>query len=119
MTVAGVVKYIPEQEQELERLSRRKEELMKTISSKTATLSHQQEQLRHRAMMDSVDSSPQKIAANWITDTEIAVQIATWKWASISDMLLRLEENGLNVTSVSSSVSSTSRIFYTMHLQVT
>ncbi|KAJ4908840.1 Transcription factor bHLH101 [Raphanus sativus] len=118
MTVAGVVKYIPEQKQELERLSRRKEELMKTISSKTATSSHQQEQQKHKAMMDSIDSSPQKIAANWITDTEIAIQIATWKWASISDMLLRLEENGLNVTSVSSSVSSTARIFYTMHLQM-
>ncbi|KAJ0235146.1 Transcription factor bHLH101 [Hirschfeldia incana] len=117
-TVAGVVKYIPEQKQELERLSRRKEELMTRISNKTATLTHQQEQLRHGAMMDSIDSSPQKISANWITDTEIAVQIATWKWASISDMLLNLEENGLNVISVSSSVSSTARIFYTLHLQM-
>ncbi|CAH8305043.1 unnamed protein product [Eruca vesicaria subsp. sativa] len=111
MTVAGVVKYIPEQKQELESLSRKKEELLKIISTKTATLKHQQEQLRNRAMMDSsVDSSPQKITANWITDTEIAVQIATSKCASISDMLLRLEENGLNVISASSSVSSTERM---------
>ncbi|CAN6973411.1 unnamed protein product [Brassica oleracea var. botrytis] len=117
-TIAGVVKYIPEQKQELQRLSRRKEELMKRISNKTETLNHQQEQLRNRAlMMESIDSSSQKIAANWITDTEIAVQIATWKWTSISDILLRLEENGLNAISVSSSVSSTARIFYTLHLQ--
>nr|CAA8287653.1 Unknown [Brassica napus]CAA8392265.1 Unknown [Brassica napus]CAA8403924.1 Unknown [Brassica napus] len=118
-TIAGVVKYIPEQKQELQRLSRRKEELMKRISNKTETLNHQQEQLRNRAlMMESIDSSSQKIAANWITDTEIAVQIATWKWTSISDILLRLEENGLNAISVSSSVSSTARIFYTLHLQM-
>ncbi|CAH2074211.1 unnamed protein product [Thlaspi arvense] len=118
MTVSGVVKYIPEQKQELQRLSRRKEELLKRISVKTATLNHHQEQLRKRAMMDSVDSSSQTIAANWITDTEIAVQIATSSWTSISDMLLRLEENGLDVISVSSSVSSTARIFYTLHLQM-
>ncbi|RID67955.1 hypothetical protein BRARA_C00152 [Brassica rapa] len=118
-TVAGVVKYLPEQKQELQRLSRRKEELMERISNKTATLNHQQEQLRNRAlMMGSIDSSSQKIAANWITNTEIAVQIATRKWTSISDILLRLEENGLNVISVSSSVSSTARIFYTLHLQM-
>nr|CAA8286795.1 Unknown [Brassica rapa]CAA8287762.1 Unknown [Brassica rapa]CAA8392379.1 Unknown [Brassica rapa]CAA8404042.1 Unknown [Brassica rapa] len=90
-TVAGVVKYIPEQKQELQRLYRRKEELMKRISNKIETLNHQQEQLRNRAlMMESIDSSSQKIAANWITNTEIAVQIATWKWTSISDMLLRI-----------------------------
>ncbi|KAL0708959.1 hypothetical protein Bca4012_015937 [Brassica carinata] len=116
-TVVGVVKYIPEQKQELQGLSRRKEELLKIISIKTATLKHQQEKLKDRAMMDSIDSSSQKMAANWITDTEIAVQIATSKWASISDMLLRLEENGLNVISVSSSVSSTASIFYTLHLE--
>ncbi|KAG7549434.1 Helix-loop-helix DNA-binding domain superfamily [Arabidopsis thaliana x Arabidopsis arenosa] len=115
MTVARVVKYIPEQKQELQRLSRRKEELLKRISRKT----HQQ-QLRNKAMMDSIDSSSsQRIAANWLTDTEIAVQIATSKWTSISDMLLRLEENGLNVISVSSSVSSTAMIFYALHLQMT
>jgi hypothetical protein len=114
MTVARVVKYIPEQKQELQRLSRRKEELLKRISRKT-----HQEQLRNKAMMDSIDSSSsQRIAANWLTDTEIAVQIATSKWTSVSDMLLRLEENGLNVISVSSSVSSTARIFYTLHLQM-
>ncbi|ESQ40324.1 hypothetical protein EUTSA_v10014371mg [Eutrema salsugineum] len=118
MTVSGVVKYIPEQKQELQRLSRRKEELLKRISRKTATLNHQQEQLGNRAKMDSIDSSSQTFAANWITDTEIAVQIATSKWASISDMLLRLEQNGLDVISVSSSVSSTARIFYTLHLQM-
>ncbi|KAG2334589.1 hypothetical protein Bca52824_005769 [Brassica carinata] len=117
-TVVGVVKYIPEQKQELQGLSRRKEELLKIISIKTATLKHQQEKLKDRAMMDSIDSSSQKMAANWITDTEIAVQIATSKWASISDMLLRLEENGLNVISVSSSVSSTASIFYTLHLEM-
>ncbi|KFK24862.1 hypothetical protein AALP_AA8G034700 [Arabis alpina] len=112
MTVARVVKYIPEQKQELQRLSRKKEELLKRISRKTATLNHHhQEQLRNRTM----DSS---MSANWITDTEIAVQIATSKWTSISDMLLRLEENGLNVINVSSSVSSTARIFYTLHLQM-
>lgn len=118
MTVSGVVKYIPEQRQELQRLSRKKEDLLKRISRKTATLNHHQEQLRNRAMMESLDSSSQQIAANWLTDTEIALQIATSSWTSISDMLLRLEENGLNVISVSSSFSSTARIFYTLHLQV-
>uniref|UniRef100_A0A1J3F729 BHLH domain-containing protein n=1 Tax=Noccaea caerulescens TaxID=107243 RepID=A0A1J3F729_NOCCA len=118
MTVSGVVKYIPEQRQELQRLSRKKEELLKRISRKTATLNHHQEQLRNRAMMESLDSSSQQIAANWLTDTEIALQIATSSWTSISDMLLRLEENGLTVISVSSSFSSTARIFYTLHLQM-
>ncbi|KAL1201484.1 Transcription factor [Cardamine amara subsp. amara] len=113
MTVSRVVKYIPEQKLELQRLTRRKEEILKRISRKT-----HQEELRSKAMMDSIDSSSQRIAANWLTDTEIAVQIATSKWTSISDMLLRLEENGLNVISVSSSVSSTARIFYTLHLQM-
>ncbi|XP_010423622.1 PREDICTED: transcription factor bHLH101-like [Camelina sativa] len=114
MTVARVVKYIPEQKHELQRLSRRKEELLKRISRKT-----NQERLRNKAMMDSIDSSSsQQISANWLTDTEIAVQIATSKYTSISDMLLTLEENGLNVISVSSSVSSTARIFYTLHLQM-
>ncbi|KAL0708961.1 hypothetical protein Bca4012_015939 [Brassica carinata] len=117
-TVTRVVKYIPEQKQELQRLSRRKEELLKITSLKTATQKQQQEQLGNREMMDSVDTSPQKIVANWITDTEIAVHIATCKSASISDMLLRLEENGLDVISLSSSVSSTASIFYTLHLEV-
>ncbi|EOA21373.1 hypothetical protein CARUB_v10001734mg [Capsella rubella] len=114
MTVARVVKYIPEQKQELQRLSRRKVELLKRISRKT-----HQEQLRNKATMESIDSSSsQPIVANWLTDTEIAVQIATSKWTSVSDMLLRLEENGLHVISVSSSVSSTARIFSTLHLQM-
>lgn len=118
MTVSRVVKFIPDQKQELQRLSGKKEELLKRISRKTATSNHHQEQLRNRSMMDSIDSMSQQIAANWITDTEIAVQIATSKWTFISDMLLRLEENGLIVLSLSSSVSSTARIFYTLHLQV-
>lgn len=119
MTISRVVKYIPEKKQELQRLSQKKEEFLKRISRKTSTLNHHQEQLRNRSVMDSMDSyMSQRIAANWITETEIAVQIGTSKWTSISDMLLRLEENGVHVISVSSSVSSTARIFYTLHLQV-
>ncbi|CAN8257202.1 unnamed protein product [Cochlearia groenlandica] len=115
MTVSGVVKYIPEQRQELQVLSKRKEDLLKRISRKTSTLYHHKEHIMRNR---SIDSSSQNIAANWITDTEIAVQVATSSSTSISDMLLRLELKGFNLISLSSSVSSTTRIFYTLHLQM-
>ncbi|XP_010543536.1 PREDICTED: transcription factor bHLH101 isoform X2 [Tarenaya hassleriana] len=115
-TVSYVLKYIPELRQEVERMCRKKEQLLKRISRQGPVSSaHEHEQ--HMQRPTNKDLSPM-ILTSRLTDTEFAVQIANLNKSQISDTLLGLEESSMEVISVSSSVYSNTRVMHTLHLQM-
>ena len=113
-TVSRVVKYIPELQQQVERLIRKKEELLSKISRQGDVI-HQENQRN-----GTLGSSFASVSATMLSDREIVVQISTFKAheSPLSELLLNLEEYGLVVINASSFESFGGRVFYNLHLQV-
>ncbi|KAH9649199.1 transcription factor ORG2 [Citrus sinensis] len=72
-TVSRVLKYIPELQQQVERLMQKKEELLSKIS-KPGEISHQQHQRKI-----AIGSSLASISASRLSDMEILIQISSYK----------------------------------------
>lgn len=108
------MKYIPEIQQEVERLIKKKEELLSKIS-RQGDIIHQENQ-RNCIVNESPLSA---VSATRFSDKEIGVQISTFKvhGSLISEVLLYLEDE-LLVINASSFESSGGRVFYNLHLQV-
>ena len=113
-TVSRVVKYIPELQQQVERLIRKKEELLSKISRQGDVI-HQENQRN-----GTLGSSLASVSATMLSDREIGFQISTFKAheSPLSELLLNLEEYGLAVINASSFESFGGRVFYNLHLQV-
>ena len=113
-TVSRVVKYIPELQQQVERLIRKKEELLSKISRQGDVI-HQENQRN-----GTLGSSLASVSATMLSDREIVVQISTFKAheSPLSELLLNLEEYGLVVINASSFESFGGRVFYNLHLRV-
>lgn len=110
-TVSGVVKYIPELQQQVEGLIQKKEELLSRIS--------RQEEQAHQENSRQLParSSSSAVSASWLNDREVMIQISTYT-SPLSEILLTLEEDGFLLLNVSSSESFGGRVFYNLHLQV-
>ncbi|KAL2226032.1 transcription factor ORG2 [Sesamum indicum] len=114
-TVSRVVKYIPELQREVERLTEKKEKLMmsKKICRQEKYTSMKKQQ-RHR-------KATQSSAITQISDREIIVQSSAEKgnYSSFCEAVMRLEvQEGfllLNASSFQSLDATT--LFYTLHLQ--
>lgn len=111
-TVSGVVKYIPELQEQVEGLIQKKEELLSRIS-------RQEQQTRHENPRQQLQaqSSSSAVAASWLNDREVMIQISTYK-SPLSEILLNLEEDGFQLLNASSFESFGGRVFHNLHLQV-
>ena len=109
-----MLKYIPELQQQVERLIQKKEELLSKIS-RQGDIIHQEKQRKA-----TLASSLSAVSANRLSDREIVVQISTFKVheSPLSEVLLNLEEDGLLVINASSFESFGGRVFYNLHLKV-
>ncbi|XP_011040760.1 PREDICTED: transcription factor ORG2-like isoform X2 [Populus euphratica] len=110
-TVSRALKYLPELQQQVERLVQRKEELL----SKQGGIIHQENQRN-----GTVYSSLSSVSASQLSDKEVVVHISTYKnhKSPLSEILLTLEEDRLVLKNSSSFESSGDRVFYNLHLQV-
>ncbi|KAH9680255.1 hypothetical protein WN943_026878 [Citrus x changshan-huyou] len=113
-TVSRVLKYIPELQQQVERLMQKKEELLSKIS-KQGEISHQQHQRKI-----AIGSSLASISASRLSDMEILIQISSYKVhkCPLSKILFNLEEDGLVLVNASFFESFQGRVFCNLHLQV-
>nr|WIE96128.1 basic helix-loop-helix transcription factor [Loropetalum chinense var. rubrum] len=115
-TVSRVLKFIPEQQQHVERLIQKKEELLSKIS-KQGDQVHPQKQ---RKLAKIGSSNLSAVSASRLGDREVMIQISTFKVHKnpLSEILLSLEEDGLHLINASTFESYGGRVFYNLHLQV-
>lgn len=113
-TVSRVLKYIPELQQQVERLVRRKEELLSKKSRQDDLI--QQENQRS----GNISCNSLSVSASRLGDREVVIQISTYKVHKnlLSEILLNLEDDGLVLINSSSFESFGGRVFYNLHLQV-
>ncbi|CAL2271776.1 unnamed protein product [Prunus armeniaca] len=114
-TISRVVKYIPELQKQVEGLIRKREELLVRISKQ-----EDQELHEEKKMKSTAGSSLSAVSTYRLNDREVAIQISTFKTHNnlLSEILLNLEEEGLQILNASSFESSGERVFYNLHLQV-
>ena len=109
-----MLKYIPELQQQVERMIKKKEELLSKIS-KQGDVIHLEKQRK-----GTLGSSLSAVSTSRLSEREVVVQISTFKVheSPLSEVLLNLEEDGLLVINASSFESFGGRVFYNLHLQV-
>ncbi|KAB1217195.1 Transcription factor ORG2 [Morella rubra] len=114
-TVARVVKYVPELQQQVEELIQKKEELLSRISRQGEQFHQGNQRVQNPAR-----SSSSSVSANWLNDREVMIQISTYKVdrSPLDEILLNLEKDGFLLQNASSFESSGGRVFYNLHLQV-
>ncbi|KAK7278960.1 hypothetical protein RJT34_24001 [Clitoria ternatea] len=114
-TISRVLKYIPELQQQVEGLTKKKEEILLRISHQgDAVINKESERkISHHNLGFAVSTSR-------LSDNEVAIQISSSivHKISLSDILLCLENDGLVILNVSSSETYGERIFYNLHIQV-
>ncbi|KAK9289460.1 hypothetical protein L1049_007615 [Liquidambar formosana] len=113
-TVSRVLKYIPEQQQQVERLIKKKEELLSRIS-KQGDLVPIEKQRKGK-----IESSLSTVSTSQLGDREVVIQISTFEVhkSPLSEVLLNLEEDGIHLINAASFESYGGRVFYNLHLQV-
>ncbi|GLT95822.1 hypothetical protein SLE2022_134840 [Rubroshorea leprosula] len=110
-TVSRVVKYIPELQEEVERLLQKKEQLLSRISRQAKQI-HQEPSKRNGSVA---------VTANQPTKNELIIQICTCEEVKtpLSCILLNLEEDGrLQLQNAHSFEPSEGGIFHNLHFQV-
>uniref|UniRef100_A0A0A0KYH3 BHLH domain-containing protein n=1 Tax=Cucumis sativus TaxID=3659 RepID=A0A0A0KYH3_CUCSA len=111
-TISKALKYIPELQQQVEGLRRRKEGLVTKLNEENL------KQIRKNNKEPWMSSF---CAVNWLSETEALLQIAledqTHTQLPFSQILLSLEEDGLLLLTASSFRSFNGRLFLTLLLQ--
>ncbi|CAJ1913958.1 unnamed protein product [Sphenostylis stenocarpa] len=115
-TVSKVLKYIPELQQQVQALTRRKEELLGRISQQLqgdAVNKESQRNISHH-------NSSFVVSTSRLNDCEAVVHISSHEThkAPLSEILHCLENNGLFLLDASSSETFGGRVFYNLHFQV-
>ncbi|KAB2631159.1 transcription factor ORG2-like [Pyrus ussuriensis x Pyrus communis] len=113
-TISHALKYIPELQKQVEGLNGKREELLSRASKQEGVM-HAVKKVKITARSSLSAGSTYRL-----NDTEVAIQISTFKSDNnlLSEILLHLEEEGLQVQDASSFESFGGRIFYNLHLQV-
>ncbi|XP_010427553.1 PREDICTED: transcription factor ORG3-like [Camelina sativa] len=113
-TVTRSLKYIPELQDQVKKLIKKKEELMMQVSGQINIEDYVKPQPK------AVASYVSTVSATRLGDNEVMVQISSTKIHNfpISNVLSGLEEDGFVLVDMSSSRSQGERLFYTLHLQV-
>ncbi|XP_060178366.1 uncharacterized protein LOC132608348 [Lycium barbarum] len=116
-TVSKILTYIPELQNEVERLIQKKEDLTsKTISNKKKSADSDKQERRR----GGIESSSFVISANELSDKEVVVQISTLNInkGSFAQAISELEDEGHVLLNASSFETFEDRVFYTLHFQV-
>lgn len=112
-TISKALKYIPELQQQVEGLRRRKEGLVTKLN---------EENLKQIRKNNKEPWMSSLCAVNWLSETEALLQIAleeqTHTQLPFSQILLSLEDDGLLLSTASSFRSSNGSLFFTLLLQV-
>ncbi|XP_019259577.1 PREDICTED: transcription factor ORG2-like isoform X2 [Nicotiana attenuata] len=114
-TISRVLKYIPELQNEVERLIEKKEELTaRTISNKENSADFNKQKRRGN------ESSSLVISASEIGDKEVVIHISTLKInkRSFAEAVSELEDEGLFLLNSSCIETFEDRVFHTLHFQV-
>ncbi|CAI8602009.1 unnamed protein product [Vicia faba] len=111
LTISRVLKYIPELQEHVEGLIKRKEEILFNLSP----ISKETQMKKHSYYSGFVVSSCR------LNDSEVSIQIScytTVHMVPLSETLLYLENDGFLLLNVSSSQTFEGRVFYNLHYQV-
>ncbi|KAK7244462.1 hypothetical protein RIF29_39284 [Crotalaria pallida] len=114
-TISRVLKYIPELQQQVEELIKKKEELLLRISRQGDTIN--KETQRKIALHNSAFV----VSTSRLNESEAAILISTYEKVNkipLSEILLCLENHGLQLLNASSSETFEGRIFYNLHFHV-
>ncbi|XP_020235993.1 transcription factor ORG2 [Cajanus cajan] len=112
-TVSRVLKYIPELQQQVQGLTKKKEELLRRISRQL------QGEAVNKESQRKVNSAF-VVSTSRLNDCEAVVHISSYEVhkAPLSEILHCLENNGLSLLNASSSETFGGRVFYNLHFQV-
>ncbi|KAJ7976621.1 Transcription factor ORG2 [Quillaja saponaria] len=120
-TVSHVVKYIPELQQQVEGLMKKKEELLLRICGRDEgdILGINKESQTQNAATNNYNSSCVS-SASWISDNELVIHISSNKihGTPLSEILPCFEKDGLLLLNAFTFESFGGRIFYNLHFQV-
>ena len=112
------MKYIPELQEQVERLVQKKEELLLRISQQ-GSLKRSKKQQRKSRIGRSLSTAAASI--NRLSDSEVAIQISIMHKVhktQLSKMLDLLENEGVLLQTATSFESFGGMVFYNIHLQV-
>ncbi|XP_043720828.1 transcription factor ORG2-like [Telopea speciosissima] len=114
-TISRILKYIPDLRKQVERLKQRKEEIQSIISRQGDHPPNNENQRQ-----SNVATSLPTVSASQVDDKEILIQICTYRdsRSPLSEALIYLEEEGLQVLNASGFASFGETIFYNFHLQM-
>ncbi|KAJ0259402.1 Transcription factor bHLH100 [Hirschfeldia incana] len=115
-TVSQALEYIPELQEQVNMLIKKKDELSFQISGQKDLLNTNQNGKPEKG--DTRYAST--VSATRLGETGLMVQISSLQTAkcSFGNLLSRIEEDGLVLVDASSSRSQGERLFYTMHFQM-
>lgn len=114
-TISRVLKYIPELQQQVEGLIKKKEELLlRTSKQETSSKECQRKMAHHYAATASV------VSTSRLNDNEAVIQISSDKLnkTTLSQILQCLEMEGLLLLNASTFQTFGQHVFYHLHLQV-
>ena len=116
-TISRILSYIPELQQQVEGLMRKKEELM------AAMVGQEVKSDKEKKTKCAATSSSSIVSTSRLGQREMAIQISTdingGHQNSLSEILVCLEEEGLLLLNASSFESFDGKVFHNLHLQVT
>ncbi|AEC09951.1 Transcription factor bHLH100 [Arabidopsis thaliana] len=115
-TVSQALKYIPELQEQVKKLMKKKEELSFQISGQRDLVYTDQ----NSKSEEGVTSYASTVSSTRLSETEVMVQISSLQTekCSFGNVLSGVEEDGLVLVGASSSRSHGERLFYSMHLQI-
>ncbi|VVB02988.1 unnamed protein product [Arabis nemorensis] len=115
-TVSQALKYIPQLQEQVKKLKKKKEELSFQISGQRGLVYTDENGKPEKG----VTSYASTVSATRLGETEVMVQISSLKTekCSFGNVLSGVEEDGLVLVDASSSRSQGERLFYTLHLQM-
>ncbi|PON38640.1 Basic helix-loop-helix transcription factor [Parasponia andersonii] len=119
-TVSRVLKYIPELQQQVEGLVRKREELLSKLNSTKQGINNQIHHQEINQIKSTAQTPLSSVSASQLNDNEVVIQVSTYKVHKnqLSVMLHNLEEDGLSLLNASSFESFGGRVFHNLHLQV-
>ncbi|GMN22576.1 hypothetical protein TIFTF001_049002 [Ficus carica] len=118
-TVSRILKYIPELQQLVEELVRKRDEILLTANSRQQGNLQVHQEINKQTKTAS-RASLSSVSASQLNNKEVVVQISTLKLDKnpLSEMLHNLEKDGLSVLNASSFESFGGRIFHNLHIQL-
>ncbi|XWS73545.1 hypothetical protein CRYUN_Cryun02cG0138700 [Craigia yunnanensis] len=114
-TVSHALKYIPELQEQVERLVQKKEELLLRISQQDGLKEQQRKTIIGRSLTTAA------VSINWLSDSEVAIQISILhkvRKTELSEILDFLEQEGFLLQNATSFESFGGIVFYNIHLKV-